>query len=263
MPWRLVRFLSIRGVLSELARELVTRASRRLTSALVRRSGCMVVAMNREVAARFAGLEAPVVVEPHVAVDPVTAPPASVDETASQNGRRALFVGRLLSLKGPYLAIAAMTALPEEWTLDVYGEGPEAAGMRRRAERLGVANRVRLLGQRPREEVRTALQQADVLLFPSMHDSGGWTVAEAVSVGCPVVCLDVCGPPVLIEGTTGEAVPANALAPKRLAEAMIRVRRHPPSDRWSGARLSATVQRWYAQAIAHHTAVTAQHPVGR
>jgi glycosyltransferase involved in cell wall biosynthesis len=40
-------------------------------------------------------------------------------------------------------------------------------------------------------------EEADVFLFPSLHDEGSWVVAEAVASGLPVVCLDRGGPPVL------------------------------------------------------------------
>src|SRR5262249_17128782 len=33
-----------------------------------------------------------------------------------------------------------------------------------------------------------------LLLFPSLHDSGGFVVLEALSHGLPVVCLDLGGP---------------------------------------------------------------------
>ena len=33
----------------------------------------------------------------------------------------------------------------------------------------------------------------DLFLFPSLHDSGGFVVLEALSHGLPVVCLDLGG----------------------------------------------------------------------
>jgi glycosyltransferase involved in cell wall biosynthesis len=39
--------------------------------------------------------------------------------------------------------------------------------------------------------------EADVLLFPSMHEDAGWVVAEAGASGLPVVALDRGGPPLL------------------------------------------------------------------
>jgi glycosyltransferase involved in cell wall biosynthesis len=58
--------------------------------------------------------------------------------------------------------------------------------------------------------------EADVFLFPTMHDDGPWAVAEAVSLGLPVVCLAVGGPPVL--GARGVQVST----PRRTVEALAR-----------------------------------------
>jgi glycosyltransferase involved in cell wall biosynthesis len=255
MPWRLARFLRARGFAFEVVRQLLTRSCRLVTAALTRRRIDLVVAMNQDVARRFEGLGPPVVVEPHVALEnfrDVTF--AQSPETSSDGGRRAMFAGNLLSLKGPYLAVAAVARLGDEWTLDVYGDGPETDGLRREAERLGISSRIRMLGRRPRDEVLSALTQADVLMFPSMHDSGGWAVAEAVRAGCPVVCLDVGGPPLIIEGTSGQAVQPDGRAPERLAQAIPNVRRHPPSDRWSADRLGALVSEWYGMVLADRRA---------
>jgi glycosyltransferase involved in cell wall biosynthesis len=253
MPWRLARFLSIRGLAFELVRQLLTRFCRLPTAALVRRRVSLVVAMNREVADRFRGLGVPVVIEPHVALENARDVTAGSGSAVPKDGRRqAVFAGNLLSLKGPHLAVAALAGLGEEWTLNIYGDGPEAEALRRRAERLGVASRMRMLGRRPRQEVLSALTEADVLVFPSMHDSGGWAVAEAVRAGCPVVCLDIGGPPLISAGTSGEAVLPDSRAARRLAEAIPRVHRHAPSDRWSADRLGPLATQWYERAIANH-----------
>ncbi len=261
MPWKLARFLRLRGFAFEVVRQLITRSCRLVTAALTRRKIDLVVAMNRDVAERFEGLGRPVVVEPHVALEnfrDVTFSP-SQEEPRTDGRRRAMYAGNLLSLKGPYLAVAALARLGDEWTLDVYGDGPETEGLRREAERLGVSSRIRMLGRRPRDEVLSALTQADVLMFPSMHDSGGWAVAEAVRAGCPVVCLDVGGPPLIIEGTSGEAVRPDGRAPERLAQAIPHVRRHPPSDRWSADRLGPLVSEWYEMVLAERpTAATSR-----
>jgi glycosyltransferase involved in cell wall biosynthesis len=38
------------------------------------------------------------------------------------------------------------------------------------------------------------MASSDVILFPSLRDGGGTVVIEAMSVGKPVVCLDIGGP---------------------------------------------------------------------
>ncbi len=45
------------------------------------------------------------------------------------------------------------------------------------------------------------MAKQDVLLFPSIHDEGGFVVAEALAAGLPVVCLHRGGPPEI--GGTG------------------------------------------------------------
>jgi glycosyltransferase involved in cell wall biosynthesis len=91
------------------------------------------------------------------------------------------------------------------------------------------------------------MAEADALLLPTMHDSGPWTVAEAVSLGCPVVALDRGGPALLTGGATLVA-PGPGVA-RRVAEALVALDGRPAaSPRWSAARLPALVDDWYSLA---------------
>jgi glycosyltransferase involved in cell wall biosynthesis len=249
-PWRLLRFIAPADLASELAREVITRAFRLLTASLAKRSSCLVVARNREVQARFDKLGLRTVVEPLVGL-PAAQERAQIDRADGGMGRtcRALYISRLTSWKGAFLAVHAMAALPDDWHLDMFGEGRGAERIRRLSRRLGVDHRVHLLGRRPRDEVFQALDEADVLLFPSMRDSAPYPVVEALRSGCPVVCLDAAGPPQLIDGTSSLAVAPDRHAPRRLAGAMMSVRRQPPDDRWSLERLGSRVDQWYCRVV--------------
>lgn len=250
IPWRLIRFLSWRGALREGAREGLTRAVRAGTARLVRAQGCHVIAVNDATANRFEDLGVPVFVEPHVAMPP---PPEVVDlglSMSSDRRRRLIFAGRLTSWKGPYLSLETLCFLPCDWDLHIFGQGSEESALRRRSLRLGLSDRVHFRGAVPLEELRDELVTADALLFPSMHDAAPFTVAEAVRVGCPVACLDVGGPPMLIEGGAGIAVPPDRHAPLRLAQAVLAMERHQPSNRWNADRLVSVVDAWYRQVTA-------------
>jgi glycosyltransferase involved in cell wall biosynthesis len=59
---------------------------------------------------------------------------------------------------------------------------------------LGISDRVKFLGGLPRPGVLGWMQRVDVLLHPSMRDSGGLVLMEAMAAGKPVVCLDLGGP---------------------------------------------------------------------
>jgi glycosyltransferase involved in cell wall biosynthesis len=111
--------------------------------------------------------------------------------------KRLLFAGQLTPLKGGALAIRSMTALPG-WGLDVYGSGPDEGRLRRLARRLGVDDRVNFHGTVSRSTLLEVMsERAHVFLSLTLHEEGGWAVAEALSSGLPVLCLDRGGPPLL------------------------------------------------------------------
>jgi glycosyltransferase involved in cell wall biosynthesis len=84
------------------------------------------------------------------------------------------------------------------WRLLICGDGPDAQRLESLVRRVGVADRVTFLGWQPRSELwRLMRDEADVFLFPSLHEEGGWVIVEARAAGLPVVCLDRGGPPLL------------------------------------------------------------------
>lgn len=166
---------------------------------------------------------------------PEVASPVGLDVSA---GPTALYAGRLVPWKGMFLALRALAELPE-WRLVVCGKGPDAPRLRKLSMRLGVADRVQFHGFIPRTSLmRLMREEADVLLFPSLHDEAGWVVVEAKAWGLPVVCVERGGPPLLggrgvrptsIKGT------ARALA-EAVREAKARGRSHGVTEegrRWT------------------------------
>jgi glycosyltransferase involved in cell wall biosynthesis len=253
-PKKLLRYLGVRGLLRELARGLLTGIARRLTVLAVRNRTSLTVCCNGDVAKALRSMQ-PQAIEPPVAIagDFAAVERSTVGESepsAREGRRRVLFIGRLQAWKGTALALSALQHLPANWTLEVFGDGPDRGRMEAASARDGLLRRVAFRGHAPRSEVADGLSRADALLFPSMHDAGGFAVAEAVTVGCPVVCLDVGGPPTLIAGENGVAVPPTAEAPRLLAEALLKSSRGPGSDRWRADRLVALVDQWYEEVTA-------------
>ena len=128
---------------------------------------------------------------------------------------RFVSVGRLLAWKGTALALRAFArALDDAALADaelwVVGDGPERGRLEREAAALGVAGHVRFLGRVPRDEALQILGHAHALIHPSLHDSGGYAVLEALAAGRPVVCLDLGGPGLVVTPETGVVVPAHA-----------------------------------------------------
>jgi glycosyltransferase involved in cell wall biosynthesis len=141
----------------------------------------------------------------------------------------ALFAGRLIGWKGGHIALKTLAALPG-WRLIVCGDGPMRQALGRLAEELAIADRVEFRGWQTRDEVqRVMTKEADALLFPSFHDEAGLTVAEAVAVGLPVVCLDRGGPPVIAGGGVEPAGERETVA--RLARALTAAVESSPEPR--------------------------------
>lgn len=124
---------------------------------------------------------------------------------------RLLSVGRFIHWKGFELGLKAFgqfhTSFPssEYWLI---GDGPERKRLERLTRELGVAERVTFWGALPRVEALAKLAECDVLVHPSLHDSGGWVCAEAMAAGRPVICLDLGGPALQVTEETGIKVPA-------------------------------------------------------
>jgi glycosyltransferase involved in cell wall biosynthesis len=212
-------YLGVSGRLTERVRSITAGPMRSRLAARAGRRCALLVAQNEQEAQWLRSLGPPVVVRPNVFLDDDvfrqpqprsiaahTSPAASVDAAPVDAAPVAVFAGRLLAWKGVHAAIATMRQ-PEMagWRLLVFGDGPERRRLGTSIAQWGLADRVSLVGQRPRAEMLEALRTADAFLFPSMREAAGWVVGEALAVGCPVVCLDTGGPPQLLRGT-GHAV---------------------------------------------------------
>jgi glycosyltransferase involved in cell wall biosynthesis len=125
---------------------------------------------------------------------------------------RLLFVGNIITLKGVDLALAALQQSQTNAVLTLIGTGSYLAAAKRLVERLGLSERVRFEGRLPREEVLKVYPRYDVFIFPSLHDTGGYAIIEAMFNGLPVICLDYAGPAVVMQDGCGVKVPLGSRA---------------------------------------------------
>ena len=119
---------------------------------------------------------------------------------------RVLSSGNLLHWKGTELGLRAFAKFHREFPKSEYwivGDGPERKRLERLAHQLQVKDTVRLCGELPRSQLLQKLAECDVLMHPSLHDSGGWVCLEAMAAGRPVLCLDLGGPALQVTEDTG------------------------------------------------------------
>jgi glycosyltransferase involved in cell wall biosynthesis len=144
----------------------------------------------------------------------------------SEGPLRLLFVGKLIALKGIDLALHALKASDTNATLTLIGTGNYEAAARQTAKNLGLGDRVVFLGQLPREKVLKIYGEFDAMLFPSLHDTGGFVVIEAMFNELPVICLDCAGPAVAVRDGCGVKVSVQQNRPSVITDLAAGIRRY-------------------------------------
>lgn len=89
--------------------------------------------------------------------------------------------------------IRAMAELPEEWSLDIVGTGPDGGMLRQIAADLKLSSRIRFHGFVDRAEVRDFFRRCGVYAMPSAHEAVALAALEAMACGAAVV-LSRIGP---------------------------------------------------------------------
>ncbi|SCG72586.1 glycosyltransferase [Micromonospora coxensis] len=142
---------------------------------------------------------------------------------------RILTVGRMVERKGFQDVIRALPAVPDAECVVVGGPPAEllpADGFARRltalAESCGVADRVKLVGAVPREEMGAWYRSADVLVAAPWYEPFGLTPLEGMACGVPVIGTNVGGiADTVVDGLTGDLVPPRD--PRALGTALRRL----------------------------------------
>jgi glycosyltransferase involved in cell wall biosynthesis len=138
------------------------------------------------------------------AVDVAAAPRSSHDRATP----RLIAVGRLKAPKDFLTLVRAFAALPPtSFEGLIVGEGPDRPAVQAEIERLGLAGRVRLTGER--DDVPAQLADADVFVLSSESEGLPVSVLEAMAAGLPVVASAVGGlAELVVDGETGLLVPS-------------------------------------------------------
>jgi glycosyltransferase involved in cell wall biosynthesis len=127
-----------------------------------------------------------------------------------------LAVGNLVPKKRHVLAVEALRHL-HQVDLAIVGEGPERSRIEAVARKLGVADRVRLLGRQAQERLPEIYTAADVLTHPSLREGWPNVLLESMACGTPVVAGNFRGvEDIITEPSAGrivrEATPASLAA---------------------------------------------------
>jgi glycosyltransferase involved in cell wall biosynthesis len=107
-------------------------------------------------------------------------------------------VGLLIERKGHHRTIDAMTRLPE-FELIIVGEGPERDRLNALIARLGLGERVRLLGARPHADLPSLYGAADASILASSREGWANVLLESMACGTPVIASPIWGNPEVVQ----------------------------------------------------------------
>jgi glycosyltransferase involved in cell wall biosynthesis len=119
---------------------------------------------------------------------------------------RLLYAGRLLYWKGVHIAIQSLADLVHRMPdarLTIVGMGPEEQQLRADAEAYRLEANIDFIPWLPQAQLFDLYSTHNLLIFPSLHDSSGNVVLEALSRGLPVICLDLGGPRYIVTPKSG------------------------------------------------------------
>lgn len=154
---------------------------------------------------------------------------AGADAGSRRDLRRLVFCGRLEAVKGPLDAIRILSLLPDAFTLEILGEGPERGRLGQAVQALQMAHRVRFRGWVDAMARDACLASSGVLLMPSRwSEAFGMAGLEALTQGTPAVAYDVGGISEWCHGGAGRLVPCGDI--RRAAQAVQELTGDP--DNW-------------------------------
>jgi glycosyltransferase involved in cell wall biosynthesis len=153
-----------------------------------------------------------------------------------------LFIGRLLYWKGLHLVLRALAGVRQSVPhvqLKIIGDGSDRAWLSSIAQKAGVADLVEWIQAKPQDEIRHEYRNSLAFVFPSLHDSGGMVVLEALAAGLPVLCLDLGGPGTIVTPACGILVKSGEASEASVIESLAKAMTLLATDASYRARLSA------------------------
>lgn len=144
------------------------------------------------------------------------------EDYSLHNPVQVIHVGRFWQVKNHQCIVEAAKLL-KEMGRDVhfrfYGEGETESSVRARIDALNVADRVELCGVT--DWVYPKLNEADMLVLPSVYEGMPMTIIEAMGTGLPIIASNVGGvPDMILSEHNGMLIPPD---PEALANTIARL----------------------------------------
>lgn len=105
----------------------------------------------------------------------------------SDNKNVFLVCGRLVYRKGHKLLIDAFSKISVDYKLLIVGDGKDACMLKRYVSELNLDNKIKFLGNIEHERIEEIYKKSNVLILPSLRETTGTVILEALSHGIPII----------------------------------------------------------------------------
>lgn len=164
-----------------------------------------------------------------VLVSPVSVSLPGDDRSSYCADGYVLFVGELKPEKDVVTLLHAFAPVCRSHSgarLIIVGDGPDRSFLQQKSEELGISDHVEWKGHVPYQQLGPLYAKAAVFVLPSVHESFGRVLIEAMSYGVPVVSTDTEGGSEIVrDGITGFIVPKRN--PEEMARRIVYLLSHP------------------------------------
>lgn len=118
---------------------------------------------------------------------------------------RVIVSGRLIYRKGVALLLDAVARIrtTTPFTLEIFGDGTEKEELISQAQRLGLEKTVRFHGKIQFAQMQQQYRESDIFVLPSLRETTGTAVFEAMANRLPVVSLNQNGVKYIVEQDAG------------------------------------------------------------
>lgn len=112
-----------------------------------------------------------------------------------------LSVGSLVHIKNFLQLIDVVSEVLNrvDVVLTIVGNGEQRRVLQNHAQELGISDKIVFTGAIPHAEVINLMEKADIYVQSSLSESFGFAIAEAQSIGLPVIAFNVGGIPEVVE----------------------------------------------------------------
>lgn len=119
-----------------------------------------------------------------------------------------LWAGRLITRKGIEFLLEAVSQVEtgKAFLLKLVGDGPQMKKLKELSSKLKLEDRVEFAGKVSYEQMHKIYAESDFFVFPSLRETTGTVLFEAMAYGLPVVTFNQNGADLLIDESCGRKI---------------------------------------------------------